>query len=375
MTKEIGRNDPCWCGSGKKYKHCHINRDKENPTRLSEVTAELRRAFSKKYCLVCKERQNECNGQIVRAHTIPKSSSLKRIAENGHVIGFESSLQAPPNTSKPKPKLIGINRASTFSGFCGFHDNIIFSPLEDENFSGTSEQCVLLSYRAFAREFFLKTASSSLSDFENGLDRGKSVEQQHHIQNMLKGFGVGVDVALRDLGVYKDIYDSRLREKRYSGVRFVRVVLQEAPPIMVSGALLPESDFKGRQLQDLNDLHRRADSIDVTSFFGGEHGEVVLTWLPECDGACKPFAESLLEIPKNRLTDTLIRFFFDSFENLYVAPHWWDALSSGQQGALVERLNKGVDFGAKSTTNYLTERTVAFEAWNVIRVINFTGSE
>jgi preprotein translocase subunit SecA len=21
--QKIGRNDPCWCGSGKKYKHCH----------------------------------------------------------------------------------------------------------------------------------------------------------------------------------------------------------------------------------------------------------------------------------------------------------------------------------------------------------------
>ncbi|WP_408917418.1 SEC-C metal-binding domain-containing protein, partial [Caldifermentibacillus hisashii] len=20
---KIGRNDPCWCGSGKKYKNCH----------------------------------------------------------------------------------------------------------------------------------------------------------------------------------------------------------------------------------------------------------------------------------------------------------------------------------------------------------------
>jgi preprotein translocase subunit SecA len=22
-TEQIGRNDPCWCGSGKKYKKCH----------------------------------------------------------------------------------------------------------------------------------------------------------------------------------------------------------------------------------------------------------------------------------------------------------------------------------------------------------------
>jgi preprotein translocase subunit SecA len=21
--RDIGRNDPCWCGSGKKYKKCH----------------------------------------------------------------------------------------------------------------------------------------------------------------------------------------------------------------------------------------------------------------------------------------------------------------------------------------------------------------
>jgi preprotein translocase subunit SecA len=24
---KLGRNDPCWCGSGKKYKHCHMRKD------------------------------------------------------------------------------------------------------------------------------------------------------------------------------------------------------------------------------------------------------------------------------------------------------------------------------------------------------------
>ena len=27
--KEIGRNDPCWCGSGKKYKYCHMREDQK----------------------------------------------------------------------------------------------------------------------------------------------------------------------------------------------------------------------------------------------------------------------------------------------------------------------------------------------------------
>ena len=26
---KLGRNDPCWCGSGKKYKKCHYESDRK----------------------------------------------------------------------------------------------------------------------------------------------------------------------------------------------------------------------------------------------------------------------------------------------------------------------------------------------------------
>jgi hypothetical protein len=29
-SKRLKRNDPCWCGSGKKYKHCHLKSDRQN---------------------------------------------------------------------------------------------------------------------------------------------------------------------------------------------------------------------------------------------------------------------------------------------------------------------------------------------------------
>jgi hypothetical protein len=28
-TEKPGRNDPCWCGSGKKYKYCHLRQDRK----------------------------------------------------------------------------------------------------------------------------------------------------------------------------------------------------------------------------------------------------------------------------------------------------------------------------------------------------------
>ena len=31
MAQQIGRNDPCPCGSGLKFKHCHLNRADATP--------------------------------------------------------------------------------------------------------------------------------------------------------------------------------------------------------------------------------------------------------------------------------------------------------------------------------------------------------
>ncbi len=37
MTGKIGRNDPCPCGSGKKYKNCCLNNSAQQETRRSHV--------------------------------------------------------------------------------------------------------------------------------------------------------------------------------------------------------------------------------------------------------------------------------------------------------------------------------------------------
>ncbi len=40
LPPELGRNEPCWCGSGKKYKNCHLERDER---RRSAVRATVGR--------------------------------------------------------------------------------------------------------------------------------------------------------------------------------------------------------------------------------------------------------------------------------------------------------------------------------------------
>lgn len=31
--RKLSRNDLCWCGSGEKYKHCHMEKDEEKNRR------------------------------------------------------------------------------------------------------------------------------------------------------------------------------------------------------------------------------------------------------------------------------------------------------------------------------------------------------
>ena len=39
---ELGRNEACWCGSGKKYKRCHLEKD-QNKMRMKTVLGPKRK--------------------------------------------------------------------------------------------------------------------------------------------------------------------------------------------------------------------------------------------------------------------------------------------------------------------------------------------
>ncbi len=44
---KLGRNDPCWCGSGKKYKHCHLREDRAAAAQTASSTGDGERAGSR----------------------------------------------------------------------------------------------------------------------------------------------------------------------------------------------------------------------------------------------------------------------------------------------------------------------------------------
>ena len=127
---------------------------------LKEIQIELSKKVSKLY-RNCKFKecvfpdQSHCSEKVIKAHSIQKNKILNRIAENGMLI---SSGIGKTLFTKEFEK-IGISSASTFFGFCNYHDTIIFSEIENKDYVGNIEQNFLHAYRACALEYVRKKES------------------------------------------------------------------------------------------------------------------------------------------------------------------------------------------------------------------------
>ncbi len=133
---KIGRNAPCPCGSGKKYKKCCLNKGKEQY--LAEAIMysfqNIKRESQIKRCL--HPNSSECSDRIVKAHAIQNNRILNKIGESGMVVTMDGTMHHLFQTSDVKGRSI----ATTFTGFCSYHDKTVFQEIEDKEFVASKKQ-------------------------------------------------------------------------------------------------------------------------------------------------------------------------------------------------------------------------------------------
>ena len=191
----MGRNEPCWCGSGKKFKKCHLNRESTPRRTIQEVIETGREAYAKKVCL--HPDLSTCKRGIIKAHSIQKNGGLNRIAVKGKVYGILENNVGDLSKSNGTltPKLVGIGKASTFTGMCGFHDDQTFAPIEKKSFVSCPEHTFLLAYRHFCKEVFTKRAAANLFPTLRTADNGQQfvnqLELKHFVDVMQDSFTQG----------------------------------------------------------------------------------------------------------------------------------------------------------------------------------------
>ncbi len=360
----VGRNEPCWCGSGEKFKKCHLNRAAMPKRTLQEIIETAQTAYAKKYCL--HPDQATCNRGIIKAHSVQQHGGLSKIAIKGQVYSFKDNNvgDIAKGNGLAIPKLVIVGKASTFTGFCGLHDDQTFAPIEKHPFISCPEHAFLLGYRHFCTELFTKRAAASLLPTLRQADRGKPLEFQFALQQNVDVFQEGFDQGFKDVEKIKAKYDEALLSKDFSHVQYYIVRFNEVPDLLCCSGYFPAYDFDGVELQSLLVLNKIPDHVNFSIVTTDKGGAAVFSWLGD-NNASERLVKSLHKMSDAELPNAIIRHTFEYCENSYISPVWWDALNEKTKMALRQRISNAANGLVERKNTCLMDDGHRYVKWTV----------
>ncbi|MDO8997664.1 MAG: hypothetical protein Q7U77_13650 [Sediminibacterium sp.] len=297
----------------------------------------------------------QCN-HFISAHSIQRSQ-LNLIAENGHVYRLNADLSTICREGIPYPTKIGLTKTSTFSGFCKFHDNALFEPIDNSHLDSNKEQIALYAYRSICRELFVKENAVKVLE-KMKTHRELNSDQQEYFERMQSAYSLSFD----RLKHHKNCYDQALSNKIYDDFEYTYFTSISPCSLQVSGQLYPDFDFLGRFLQEYSDF---SSSLDLITFFTAPTREgwaFCFGWHSSSNLSNVPYIQSLATIVSEgkKIEDALLRLSFTCCENHAFRISWWDGLTKASQQVALERMLVIVP----SEINYLVNGCEGIADWN-----------
>jgi hypothetical protein len=182
------------------------------------------------------------------------------VTENGHVFSLTPHWSSLFHKDEIEYRKKSVNEASTFTGFCGYHDNDLFRKLDNEEFSGAKELAALSSYRTVCREIFVKKAHIDSAVAARVVDRGRPLDRQIAIQSSISATLDGANAALSELSELKLDLEKALKSGNFEDFDCRNFHFPGIPEVVSAGAFNPTHTTSGRFLQDL-DLETKSQNI------------------------------------------------------------------------------------------------------------------
>ena len=264
---------------------------------------------------------------------------------------------------------MGINRASTFLGFCGLHDYEMFKSVENGSIVLTSETAFLLSFRAVAYETLQKEAALRNIDILRDFDKGKPFWQQCEIQNYINMSAEGTKRGLDDLKRWKHEYDKAFLNHEFEKYQFYCVAFAETLPVVACGAFYPEFDFRGQPLQRIGRGDASFEHITFNLTVINGHGVAALGWIAGDEGPAASFASSFAAIPSRQKASAAVRLAFEYLENTFLRPTWWQSMSELRRDVVLRHAASGLGHGPERTPVSLQDDGFAFWKADVVEEI------
>ena len=358
---KIGRNDPCTCGSGKKYKKCCLT--KTDMQKLAEAVANathnIKNEARIKQCL--HPNHSECDGKIIKAHAIQNNRVLSKIAENGMVVTLDGTQFHMFQVSDLKGRKI----ATTFTGFCAYHDKTLFQDIEDSPFTGTAKQAFLSTYRTMAWHYQKKQEQTNAAriQYEKMFAQGYNMSRSEDFSDYLTGLKLG----LEDNEKEKQVFDTALLSENYGAISYSIWEMPYEISFAISMMHELEYDIQGNRINDL--LHNdNVYSIYLNIFPAENKSYCIWSWLKDNDVIFTKFIEqfSALEISdrENYFNNNLPRW----SDSIVISPRLWNSWGDGIQQALLTHANFDLLYRALEAEENMHAYEYMDTPWNLFDI-------
>ena len=288
---------------------------------IAQVGMTWKKAIRRKVCMHPEAPAN-CTQSFGKAHSVQRSK-LKQIQQNGKVHRIGSD----PMTGMPRIDTVGIRQASTFYGFCNYHDNRLFAPIEKTSLTLNKESALLLTYRAMSIHMYYKRRRNETDLFQSM--RNDQILSQ--LKTRDKQMREGLDRLLRFAEPTYARMGHAILHQKFTRARYCAIKFKGTPDILCSDASMINFGIDGKLVRE---KPRPYDFMTLSLLpFGQNTGVAVFAW----HGKSKTnenFLKSLLDLRGYELPDAIVRFTFSCLNNFFFDPTWWSRLNSNDQDSL-----------------------------------------
>ena len=278
----------------------------------------------------CIYENNDCTKPIKDAHSVA-ISALRNISDDkGYVyvndINDPTEFYFIHEHQSITPKKRTIRRFSTFSGFCNYHDSVLFDEIENKPIIPTTSQINKFWLRTFAMNFYNK---------RNGYQILNTFKNANIPPDMKKEF-TNSDVYFRSMDSVKTQMDNELAEIKNSisnnsqVVNYLFIRIDKKPDLMCCDTIIPEYDFYGNKIH--NPVNGVVQDISLNISCDKKSGFILLSWKKTYAG-CSVFIESLIN--SKNIISTLLMFIFYKQRNYAYSISWWDSLSISKKNIIM----------------------------------------
>lgn len=298
----------------------------------NEIEKSYKKAARIKECF--HHKKDECKGKIKQAHSVQKNGKLTILESlvngNNCVYSFANSKISYTNLMEDLVP-IGKKEASSFFGFCDFHDSKLFSQIENYEFDNSDEHLFLHSYRSFAHSFHLKNEEIKAwkdSNYQQILiaTYGKEV-----VEIKKKQFGV----LNENLAQRKQILDNSIENNKFDNLNYLIHRFDGIIPIAVSGLLTPNVSFSG-ELMNNGDYNNLVVSQPIFTLLPEKDHSILILAAFNFDMASTKFIDEIYSMPKFKFEKAISSIIIDSCQNTIISPKFWDNLMQQEKRLILD---------------------------------------